>query len=235
MLSELLENRNTEPSMDGSVIQNLSNQNNRTQNNELLFKNFNKKSLESVEYIKSLLNKYPYFSFLYTILAKILHSDNSISKKKSLEIAAIYSSNRIVLKNIMTGSLDIDIIQNNCTFEHLSFFKALPSINNKKVDFNKETITDGFITQEPFTKKNKKISSSTSAFSEETFKKETKTPEMNLYVDDSIYPDAIISESLAKIMEKQEKYELAKRIYNRLIKKFPEKKTYFVHKINKLT
>ena len=169
-----------------------------------LLENKNTKCLENVEYVKSLLNKYPYFSVLYTILAKRLHRDNNISKKKALEIAAIYSPNRVVLKNIMTGLVDIDT-KNKCTFEHLSFSKTSFTIN-KKIEPHKESLS-----------------------------KETSTSGVNLYVDDSIYPDAIISESLARIMEKQEKPQLAKKIYNRLIKKFPEKKSYFVHKINKLT
>ncbi len=234
MLSELLENRNTELSINDSVTQNSSTQNNRTQNNKLLFKNFNEKSLESIEYIKSLLNKYPYFSVLYSILAKRLHSDNNISKKRALEIAAIYSPNRAMLKNIMTRLMDIDTIQNNSTFEHISFSRTSLTTNNKKADSHTssvdETNMDGFITKGASIKKNEETVFENQAFSQETSITGTK-----LYIDDSIYPDAIISESLAKIMEKQEKPQLAKKIYSRLIKKFPEKKSYFVHKINKLT
>lgn len=44
----------------------------------------------------------------------------------------------------------------------------------------------------------------------------------------------IASENLAKIMIKQGKFDKAKEIYNKLIWKFPEKKTYFVAQIEKL-
>ncbi|MCP3660045.1 MAG: hypothetical protein GY830_06935 [Bacteroidetes bacterium] len=135
---------------------------------------------ENINNLKSIINEYPYFQSIYIILAKKLHKINSPSKQKALELASLYSTDRLYLKQIINSQ------------------------TSQKVAKDKKILKENDIS----------------------------IPEK--ITDDSVFNDNMITESLAKIMVQQDKIELAIKIYNRLILKFPQKKAYFVRILNKL-
>ncbi|WP_109829646.1 tetratricopeptide repeat protein [Reichenbachiella versicolor] len=56
----------------------------------------------------------------------------------------------------------------------------------------------------------------------------------DLSIDSADFPDDLVTENLASILEEQENYEKAISMYDKLILKNPEKKTYFASQIEKL-
>jgi tetratricopeptide (TPR) repeat protein len=98
--------------------------------------------------------------------------------------------------------------------------KNLDSFNEKIKKLKQTEIIDHFIKTEP------RISSLS------TFSKEPPTKDMS---EQSIKaPPGLVSENLANIMIKQGKTDKAIEIYEKLIVKFPEKKSYFAEKIESL-
>ena len=63
---------------------------------------------------------------------------------------------------------------------------------------------------------------------------ENTLPDRDLAEKSALLNSKVISESLAKIMVKQGKIEKAIEIYQELINKHPDKKTYFAEKIDAL-
>jgi len=56
---------------------------------------------KDVEDFKIFLERYPFFQLAYSLMSKYMHIKNTPSKKKSLELAAIYSSDRTKLKELI--------------------------------------------------------------------------------------------------------------------------------------
>jgi len=78
------------------------------------------------------------------------------------------------------------------------------------------------------------------AFSKASIKKATikeieanKNPE-NLAISSTVINDSLVSEAYAKILASQGKNKLAKQLFEKLILKFPDKRTYFANLIEKL-
>jgi hypothetical protein len=78
------------------------------------------------------------------------------------------------------------------------------------------------------------------AFSKASIKKATikeieanKNPE-NLALSSTVINDSLVSEAYAKILASQGKNKLAKQLFEKLILKFPDKRTYFANLIEKL-
>lgn len=214
-----------------------------------------------VQELENLTSAYPYFQLAHSLLAKGHYeiTNNELATEK-LRKAAAYALSRNALRKLMNGELATEqskfassrvilsrSIQNeeHKTEKHpeISPIQALRAIDytdsllvEEKQRLNKDTtnkpqesdiqqqyeIIDRFIKIEksirPLRAKAGEIPESTEDLAEKT-----SPSSLNL-----------VTESFAKIQAKQGKIEKAIETYEKLILKFPQKKTYFVAKIDEL-
>ena len=73
------------------------------QNNQLkdILANINSLLEDDISNIKNYIQKYPYFSVLYTLFAKVAYKFNCNFKNKAIEKASIYANDRAYLKKVI--------------------------------------------------------------------------------------------------------------------------------------
>lgn len=168
------------------------------------------KSLE----LKKILNSYPYFQSASAYYLKTLKAQKKDSYHELLPKTAILTFNRSVLRNWL--SLDeIKDNQEKIKTEKYSFLDWFDVINDDipRVD-KKFDLIDKFIKNSPKIKIDNKFEVKSS------FKTDQKIK------------DELITETLAKIYVKQEKFNKAIKAYEILSLKYPKKSSFFADQIN---
>ena len=168
------------------------------------------KSLE----LKKILNSYPYFQSASAYYLKTLKAQKRDSYYELLPKTAILTFNRSLLRNWLSS----DEIKDNkvkIKSEKYSFLDWFDVINDDmpKVD-EKFDLIDEFIKNSPKIKINNDYEVKSS------FKTDQKIK------------DELITETLAKIYMKQEKYNKAIKAYEILSLKYPKKSSFFADQIN---
>ena len=168
------------------------------------------KSLE----LKKILNSYPYFQSASAYYLKTLKAQKRDSYNELLPKTAILTFNRSLLRNWLSS----DEIKDNkvkIKSEKYSFLDWFDVINDDmpKVD-EKFDLIDEFIKNSPKIKINNDYEVKSS------FKTDQKIK------------DELITETLAKIYVKQEKFNKAIKAYEILSLKYPKKSSFFADQIN---
>ena len=168
------------------------------------------KSLE----LKKILNSYPYFQSASAYYLKTLKAQKRDSYYELLPKTAILTFNRSLLRNW----LSFDEIKDNevkIKSEKYSFLDWFDVINDDmpKVDEKLDLI-------EEFIKNSPKIKIKNDYEVKSSFKTDQKIK------------DELITETLAKIYMKQEKYNKAIKAYEILSLKYPKKSSFFADQIN---
>ena len=168
------------------------------------------KSLE----LKKILNSYPYFQSASAYYLKTLKAQKRDSYYELLPKTAILTFNRSLLRNWLSS----DEIKDNevkIKSEKYSFLDWFDVINDDmpKVD-EKFDLIDEFIKNSPKIKINNDYEVKSS------FKRDQKIK------------DELITETLAKIYVKQEKFNKAIKAYEILSLKYPKKSSFFADQIN---
>ena len=168
------------------------------------------KSLE----LKKILNSYPYFQSASAYYLKTLKAQKKDSYRELLPKTAILTFNRSILRNWLYSD-EIKDNQNKAKTEKYSFLDWFDVINDDmpKVD-EKFDLIDEFIKNSPKIKINNDYDVKSS------FKKDQKIK------------DELITETLAKIYVKQEKFNKAIKAYEILSLKYPKKSSFFADQIN---
>ena len=168
------------------------------------------KSLE----LKKILNSYPYFQSASAYYLKTLKAQKKDSYRELLPKTAILTFNRSILRNWLYSD-EIKDNQNKVKTEKYSFLDWFDVINNDmpKVD-EKFDLIDEFIKNSPKIKINNDYDVKSS------FKTDQKIK------------DELITETLAKIYVKQEKFNKAIKAYEILSLKYPKKSSFFADQIN---
>ena len=168
------------------------------------------KSLE----LKKILNSYPYFQSASAYYLKTLKAQKKDSYRELLPKTAILTFNRSILRNWLYSD-EIKDNQNKAKTEKYSFLDWFDVINDDmpKVD-EKFDLIDEFIKNSPKIKINNDYDVKSS------FKTDQKIK------------DELITETLAKIYVKQEKFNKAIKAYEILSLKYPKKSSFFADQIN---
>lgn len=168
------------------------------------------KSLE----LKKILNSYPYFQSASAYYLKTLKAQKKDSYHELLPKTAILTFNRSILRSWLSSD-ELKDNQGKIKAEKYSFLDWFDVINDDmpKVD-EKFDLIDEFIKNSPKIKINNDYDVKSS------FKTDQKIK------------DELITETLAKIYVKQEKFNKAIKAYEILSLKYPKKSSFFADQIN---
>ena len=168
------------------------------------------KSLE----LKKILNSYPYFQSASAYYLKTLKAQKRDSYNELLPKTAILTFNRSLLRNWLSSN-EIKDNEVKIKSEKYSFLDWFDVINDDmpKVDEKLDLI-------EEFIKNSPKIKIKNDYEVKSSFKTDQKIK------------DELITETLAKIYMKQEKYNKAIKAYEILSLKYPKKSSFFADQIN---
>lgn len=164
--------------------------------------------------LKKILNSYPYFQSASAYYLKTLKAQKKDSYHELLPKTAILTFNRSVLRNWL--SLDeIKDNQEKIKTEKYSFLDWFDVINDDipRVD-KKFDLIDEFIKNSP------------------KIKIDNKSEVKSSFKTDQKIKDELITETLAKIYVKQEKFNKAIKAYEILSLKYPKKSSFFADQIN---
>ena len=200
-----------------------------------------------LENIGNVLNQYPNFQLLRVLYLKLIKSQNSKDFDKALSHASISTYDRELLYEF----LDTDIIPNKIKEEQIDD-KVNENIKEEIIIKNDST-KDISLTKEmefykwfSYIKSNKTLNESNEV--EKKFaliddfltSKKRINPDRNyLNTEDLsekslVSHDELMTETLAKVLMKQKKYDKALEAYQILGLKYPEKNSFFANQIKKI-
>lgn len=214
-------------------------------------------SLTDVKTIEAITNQYPYCQLAHTLLAKGYHTQyaDELAFEK-IRHASAHALSRNALRKLINGSFkneQVATVQGKYESEYLRKFNE--EVDNQEIIFEKEpqkdisdrdilnnsvvvedyfideiaqrrdlqnSIIDSFLTKDPG------LIRTTKSQLEAMGKQE------DLSSGSVRLEKGIVTESYAKILTMQGRKDKAIEVYEKLILKFPEKRTYFASKIQEL-
>lgn len=199
-------------------------------------------SMDDLMALESAVKKYPFFQMGYTLLAKGFHTKAPGIAGDAIRLAAIHSPNRNMLRRLIENEIDWD-----------SFYvrkEVGPALGNEQIneEIRREAIAEktldelawdweetqtplasdpsdiieNFIKNEPRITKLPSLTENEDGFLEDLSERSTQLAQ---------YP---ITETYAKILTIQRKYEKALEVYQGLIGKYPEKSSYFAARMHEV-
>ena len=200
-----------------------------------------------LENIGNVLNQYPNFQLLRVLYLKLIKSQNSKDFDKALSHASISTYDRELLYEF----LDTDIIPNKIKEEQID--DKLNENIKEEIIIKNDSTKDISLTKEmefykwfSYIKSNKTLNESNEV--EKKFaliddfltSKKRIDPDRNyLNTEDLsekslVSHDELMTETLAKVLMKQKKYDKALEAYQILGLKYPEKNSFFANQIKKI-
>ena len=165
--------------------------------------------------MEQLYEQYPYCSAIAILYLKALADREDLKFNNKLKKIALSVYSRERLHEITYLKAEVKTPEIRPTAYSI---EDIP-VKTKAIDFRGQSLIDKFIESNP------KISPISTGPEEHT--NEPITQEIDV-------TETIFTESLAKIYIKQKQYDKAKRIFERLNLKFPEKSSYFADQIKNI-
>ena len=169
--------------------------------------------------VEQLYEQYPYCSAISILYLKALADREDLKFNNKLKKIALSVYSRERLHEIITLKPEIVVKEIPTIKQTASYSLEDIPTNESSPLFKGQSLIDKFIESNP---KISPIGNET-----ETHKNIPDIPETDI-------SDSIFTESLAKIYIKQKQYDKAKRIFEKLNLKFPEKNRYFADQIEKI-
>ena len=211
-----------------------------------IFSNFDPLNKNIKTELEKITKIYPYFQTAHFYYVKSLQKLKSVNYKNSLEVTAIKTFDRSLLlkwvsdnSNIFNKkkldainkvnlneeeSLNVKSIVKEDKIDKLNFLEWISFTEKKSYLTEKSGINS--IKVNSFLEKPPKITK---------LKKDAEyEPDFNFVLKNSFSPEELMTETLAKIFVKQQKYNKAIQAYKILSLKYPEKNTLFADEIDKL-
>ena len=191
-----------------------------------------------VQALQDLLQRYPYFQAAYALLAKAACDRDEPSAGQAVQTAAVYATDRDHFKALLEDTLPFSTPGPTSVAPHPEE-KVSPQVG--AYDFVNDYINT---IQQKAQRKITKSQSLAQLDSIQAFLQKSvnfKTPplqaiphedfQVDLTQKSTAFHDDLATETLAKILWQQGKLQRALAIYEKLMLKFPEKRTYFVASI----
>lgn len=194
---------------------------------------------EDVAALRDLLRVYPYFQTVYALLAKAAYTKDQLHAGQAVQRAAVYVTDRNYLKALLENKppfvapvSDATSVTSGLNLKEEkikpaerghdyvnSYINTIQQKAQRKVTNHKSLAQLGSI--QAFLQKNVD-------FRAKSFQ---SIPSAALQVDlaqkSTVLHDDLATENLARVLQQQGKLKQALAIYERLVLKFPEKRTYF--------
>lgn len=198
-------------------------------------------NLNDIMLVENMTKKYPYFQLGYTMIAKGIYTKAPEIAHDAIRKAAIYASSRNALRKVIEN--DIDWNANTTARLVDTPIEVKFSPDSIEEELNREKLEEELI--ESIAKPAlRNIQEEQLALIEQFIKKEpriqpirTNTPPEeveDLSERSTTMNSPLFTESYAKILSRQGRFEQAIEVYHKLIAKNPEKSTYFADKIMEL-
>jgi len=211
-----------------------------------LLRNPHKITPKDVEGLHKLVKRYPYFQALYALLAKAAYDKDPSSATQAVQTAAVYATDRKHLRALLENTSPFLTLTSEATHTLLTAGKVPKDSKAEKQAYDyRDRYIETLQQREKREIKNPKgleQRNSIQAFLQKNIANRPQTwkaiPHTNTQIDltkkSTILYDDLATESLANVFWKQGKRQQALTMYEKLMLKFPAKRTYFIALIKKL-
>lgn len=198
-------------------------------------------SLNDIMLMENMTKKYPYFQLGYTMIAKGIYTKAPEIAHDAIRKAAIYALSRNALRKVIENDIDWNA---NITARLIDTpIEVKFSPDSIEEELNREKLEEELI--ESIAKPAlRNIQEEQLALIEQFIKKEPRIQPIRTNIAAEEVEDLsersttmkgpLLTESYAKILSRQGRFEQAIEVYHKLIAKNPEKSTYFAEKIVEL-
>ena len=199
---------------------------------------------EDIAALHDLLRRYPYFQAAYTLLAKAAYDQDPLSADQAVRVAAVYATDRNHLRALLENTppfsaptpestlvtsapKEANIRPQASEYDYInSYINTIQQQEQCKITNQKSLAQLDSI--QAFLQKNVDFrSKSLQRIPNEVF-------QVDLTQKSTVFHDDLATESLAQVLQQQGKFQRALAIYEKLVLKFPEKRTYSASLIKKL-
>jgi tetratricopeptide (TPR) repeat protein len=195
-------------------------------------------SLNEIMQMENAIKKYPYFQLGYTLIAKGIYAKAPEIAKDAVRKAAIYALSRNALRKVIENDMDWNSIPTVRVSENPLEKKF--SQGTIEEELNREKLEEELI--ESIAKPAlRNFQDEQLSIIEQFIKKEPRIQPIrqggpNVEIEDlsersTTLKGPLLTESYAKILSRQGRFDQAIEVYKKLLVKNPEKSTYFAEKI----
>ena len=195
---------------------------------------------EDMSHLQDIVQSYPYFQIAYALLAKGAYDQDHGTAKQAIQRAAIYATDRTYLKALLEDTPPFAIpppvseetatAEEEVRVENYDFINGYIDAIRQRDEYpitKQKSLAQLHLIQDFMQKDMQLKPQSLLGMPDEDFKHD-------LTQQSTTFHDDLATENLAQVLVKQGKITRALEIYEQLLLKFPEKKTYFVGLIKEL-
>ena len=191
-------------------------------------------SPEDIQALEVLIEEYPYFYLAHALLAKGVYVEEKDAAKHTVQRAAIYAIDRSYLRKWLEHKLDLSHVRQK---SRIKSAQAVPVTANNYLEMiakrslkmsTNATSIQQFAVIDAALNKNLQFD----PFIETALHKEEVT--MDLTESGASVDHRFATETLAAILVQQKKYKRAIEIYEQLMVRYPEKKSYLQDIVSRL-